>query len=77
MKYICEFASHYNIGDIVLIEYWYNDIIVPVIIKEKVGRKYKVSHNIEQSKIKNAPDEIVSSMDIIDKYKSMVKKSTK
>lgn len=77
MKYICEFASHYNIGDVVLIEYWYNDLITAVSITEKIGRKYKVTHNIEQSKIKNAPDEIISSKDIIDKYKVMVKKPTK
>lgn len=77
MKYICEFASHYNIGDIVLIEYWYNDMIVPVKIMDKIGRKYKISHNIEQSKIKNAPDELVSSNDIIDKYKVMIKRESK
>jgi hypothetical protein len=39
-------------------------------ITEKVGRKYKITHNIEESKIQNAPDEIINSSDIIDKYKN-------
>ena len=65
MKYILEFKSFYNEGDIVLIEYWYNDMETPVKILEKVGNKYLVSHNVEQSKIKNAPDEMISKKDII------------
>lgn len=71
MKFIVEFKSFYNEGDIVLIEYWYNDMITPVKIVEKLSRvSYKVSHNIPQSKIFNAPDEIIKSNDIIDKLKS-------
>lgn len=71
MKFIVEFKSFYNEGDIVLIEYWYNDMITPVKIVEKISRvSYKVSHNIPQSKIFNAPDEIIKSNDIIDKLKS-------
>ena len=27
MKFILEFKSFYNVGDIVLLEYWYNDVI--------------------------------------------------
>jgi hypothetical protein len=65
MKYILEFKSFYNEGDIVLIEYWYNDMETPVKILEKVGNKYLVSHNVEQSKIKNAPDEMILKKDII------------
>lgn len=70
MKFILEFKSFYNVGDIVLIEYFYNDMITPVKIVEKVSKvKYKVSHNISQSEIKNAPDETIKSRDIIDKLK--------
>ena len=70
MEFIVEFKSFYNVGDIVLIEYWYNDMICPVKIVEKLSKaKYKVSHNIPQSEIKNAPDETIKSSDIIDKLK--------
>ncbi len=70
MRFICEFKSFYNEGDIVLVEYWYNDMLTPVKILEKISSKsYKVSHNISQSKIQNAPDEIVKTTDIIDKYR--------
>ena len=70
MKFILEFKSFYNEGDIVLVEYWYNDMITPVKIIEKVSKvKYKVSHNIPQSEIRNAPDEVIKSTDIIDKLK--------
>ena len=65
MKYILEFKSFYNEGDIVLIEYWYNDMETPVKILEKRGKSYIVTHNITESKIKNAPDEIISKKDII------------
>lgn len=70
MKFILEFKSFYNVGDIVLIEYWFNDMITPVKIVEKLSKvKYKVSHNISHSEIKNAPDETIKSSDIIDKLK--------
>lgn len=70
MKYILEYKEYYKEGDVVLIHYWYShDIICPVSIIEKVGNKYKVSHNIESSKLKNAPDEIISKSDIIDLYR--------
>jgi len=70
MRFICEFKSFYNEGDIVLVEYWYNDMLTPVKILEKISSKsYKVSHNISQSKIQNAPDEIVKTTDIIDKFR--------
>ena len=68
MKFLLEFKSFYNEGDIVLIEYWYNDMITPCLIVEKVSKmSYKVSHNVPNSKIKNAPDEIIKKGDIIDK----------
>ncbi len=71
MKFILEFKSFYNVGDIVLIEYWYNDMITPCKIVEKLSKtKYKVSHNISKSEIKNAPDETIKSSDIIDKLKN-------
>jgi hypothetical protein len=70
MKFILEFKSFYNEGDIILIEYWYNDMITPVKVLEKISKSsYKVTHNIPQSKIKNAPDEIIKSSDIIDKLR--------
>ena len=65
MKYLIERSKYYNVGDVVLIEYWYNDMITSVTIKEIKGNKYLISHNTESSKIKNAPDEILKSSDII------------
>jgi len=67
MKFILEFKNYYKIDDIVLIEYWYNDMITPVRIIDKKGNKFKISHNIQESKIKNAPDEFIKQSDIIDK----------
>lgn len=70
MKYIVEYKSFYNEGDIVLIEYWYNNKITPVVIKEKINKKsYLISHNNEHSNIKNAPDEIINTNSIIDFYR--------
>lgn len=67
MKFLLEYKSFYNVGDVVLIEYWYNDMITKVKIVERVSKiSYKVTHNIEGSKIFNAPDEIIKSSDIID-----------
>lgn len=70
MKFLLESKVYYKLGDIILIEYWYGDFITPVKVVGIVGRKYKITHNIEESKIQNAPDEIINSSDIIDKYKS-------
>jgi hypothetical protein len=67
MKFLLEFNSFYKEGDIVLVEYWYNDIVTPVKILEKISKvSYKVSHNVPNSEIFNAPDEIIKSSDIID-----------
>ena len=69
MNFILEYKNFYNIGDIVYIEYWYNKMITPVQLKEKQGNKYLVSHNVEKSKIQNAPDELIKLSKIIDKSK--------
>ena len=67
MEFLCEYKSFYKEGDVVLIEYWYNDMITPVKILERVSsRKFKVSHDIPESKIPNAPDETIKTSDIID-----------
>jgi len=70
MNFLLEFNSFYKAGDIVLLEYWYNDMIVEVMIKDIIGRKVIVTHNIPESKIFNAPDEIIKTSDIIDKYRT-------
>jgi len=67
MNFLFEFKSFYKEGDIVLIKYWYDEILTPVKIIEKIGRRYKVSHNVQQSDIFNAPDEFITTKDIIDK----------
>lgn len=70
MKFLCEFKSfRYNVNDVILIEYWATGDITPVKIIEKIGTKFKITHNISQSKIFNAPDEIIKSTDIIDLFK--------
>ena len=67
MKFIVEFKSFYKVGDIVLIEYWWDDMITPVKILEQMSpRTLKISHNIPQSKINNASYEIIKTSDIID-----------
>lgn len=67
MRFLLEFKSFYKEGDIVVVEYWYNDIITPVKIVEKLSKvSYKVSHNVPNSKIFNAPDEVIKSVNIID-----------
>lgn len=68
MQYITEFKEFYKVGDIIILEYWYNDMLTEVKIVEKLSKvSYKVSHDVPESKIKNAPDEVVKSSDIIDK----------
>lgn len=67
MKFLLEYKSFYKEGDVILIEYWYNDIITPVKIVEKLSKvSYKVTHNVPNSKIFNAPDEVIKTSDIID-----------
>lgn len=70
MKYILEYKKFgYEPGDDVLIHYWYDGHITPVRIVEKIGRRFLISHNVEGSKIQNAPDEYIKSTEIIDKYR--------
>ena len=47
MKFILEYKNYFNVGDKVMIEYWYNNMVTPVQIIEKVGKKLKVTHNIK------------------------------
>lgn len=65
MKFILEYKNFFQEGDIVQIEYWYNHMVTPVKILEKVGRKYLVSHNVPESKIHNSPDELIQKKDIL------------
>jgi len=65
MEFLLEWSSWYKEGDTVWISYWYNGMITPVRIKNIRGRKYLVEHNVDSSRIKNAPDEIISSHQII------------
>lgn len=67
MKFLNEYKSFYKENDIVLVEYWYNGMITPVKITDVIGRKLKITHNIKESKIFNAPDELIKTSDIIDK----------
>jgi hypothetical protein len=85
MKFILEYKKwkpSYEVGDVVLVEYWYLDEedcskhlykelpLTPVKIIEKLSKlSFKVTHNIPNSKIKNAPDEIIKSVDIIDYHR--------
>ena len=70
MKFILEYKAFYKEGDIILVEYWYNDMITPVRIIEKVSKsRFKVSHDVEGSVIRNAPDETIKTSEILDKHK--------
>jgi hypothetical protein len=69
MEFILEYKNFYKEGDIVLISYWYNGMITPVKILEKSGNKWIISHNNSHSKIKNAPDEKISSYQIISNFR--------
>jgi hypothetical protein len=66
MKFILEKKEYYKIGDLIIIEYWYNDMLTVCKITDIIGRRYKITHNISQSKIFNAPDETIKTSDIID-----------
>jgi hypothetical protein len=70
MRFLLEYKSFYKEGDIVIMEYWYNDMLTPVRIIEKISKsRFKVSHDVEGSAIKNAPDEVIKTSDILDKHK--------
>lgn len=70
MNFILEFKSFYKPGDLVLIKYWYNRMVTPVRIIEKKGNKFLVSHDVESSKIRNAPDELIKNSEIISPYRN-------
>lgn len=67
MKFLIEKSKYYKVDDVIYIEYWYNKMITEVKIVEIIGKKYKVSHNTKDSKIQNAPDEMIKSSNIISK----------
>lgn len=70
MIFLLEFNSFYKEGDIVIIEYWYNSMLTPVRLVEKISKnKFKITHNLKESNIPNAPDEIIKSSDILDIYR--------
>jgi len=69
MRYLLEKKEYYKIGDKIVLEYWYNDMIVVAKIINIIGRKYLISHKIDDSKIFNAPDEFIKSSDILSKFK--------
>lgn len=70
MQYIVEYKNFYKVGDIILLEYWYNGMIVPAKIIENISKsRFKVSHNVDASSIRNAPDEVIKSSDILDMHK--------
>ena len=70
MKHILEYNKFgHEAGEEILIHYWYDGRITPVKIVEKVGRRFLVSHNVEGSKIQNAPDEHIKSTEIIDRHR--------
>jgi hypothetical protein len=52
MKFILEFKSFYDVGDTIIIEYWYNDMLTPVKIVEKISKMSLKLHDIPESEIK-------------------------
>jgi hypothetical protein len=74
MKLILEFNNFYKKNDIVLIKYWYKIpnkkfFFTPVRIKSVRKDGYLISHNISESKIQNAPDELIPATKIIAPYR--------
>jgi hypothetical protein len=69
MKFILEYKTFYSVEDIVLIQYWYNGLVTPVKILEKQGNRFLVSHDISESKIRNAPTELLKNSEIISIYR--------
>lgn len=62
-------TSSYKVGDYVLLEYWYREFLTPVKLIDKHGRKYTASHDIAESEIQNAPDEIITKDMIVDHFR--------
>lgn len=62
-----ELSTKYKESDLVLTHYWYNGMVTPVRIVRALSKStYEVSHNVSESKIPNAPNEILKSSEIID-----------
>lgn len=69
MELILEWKKYFKEGDVVLIEYWYNSMITPVKILSRIKNKYLICHNIPDSKIQNAPNELIKKTDIISVFR--------
>jgi hypothetical protein len=62
-------SFNYNVGDLVYVEYWYDDHLTVCEILEKENRKYLISHDVSKSEIRNAPNEWIKIDSIVDKYR--------
>lgn len=62
-------TNNFKEDDIVLIEYWYNDLLLPVKIIKKDGRKYHISFDIAENSLQKAPEQIIKKEDIVDHYR--------
>ena len=64
-------GNSYAVGDIVLIRYWETGDLTPVKITKILSKNsYYITHNIEGSLFRNAPDTTVKSTNIIGMYRS-------
>lgn len=61
---------NYRVGDLVLIHYWYNDMLTPVKILEKSKGELLVSHNLKESNIYNAPNEKINISEVVDYFRN-------
>jgi hypothetical protein len=62
-------TSSYKVNDYVLLEYWYGEFLTPVKLIDKHGRKFTASHDIAESEIQNAPDEMITKDMIVDHFR--------
>tara|TARA_R110000772_G_scaffold66676_3_gene148353 strand:+ start:2770 stop:3984 length:1215 start_codon:yes stop_codon:yes gene_type:complete len=62
-------SNSYKVNDYVLLEYWHREFLTPVKLIDKHGRKFTASHDIEESEIQNAPDEIITRDMIVDHFR--------
>jgi len=77
MKFLLEYKNYffddvtisYKEGDLILVKYWYNKMVTPVKITDVKENHYKVSHNITDSQIQNAPDELIEKKKVIGLYR--------
>lgn len=66
-----KYVPDYAIGDIVLINYWAINDVVPVRITEIKDGLYLVEFNVVGSSILNAPPMSIKKRDILGLYKSV------